>query len=403
MRNFLLFSVLVIAPACSSAPPAPTTPGPVPPADEGRALWVSRFEYSTASDIVTIMERAASANFNVIFFQVRGQGDAFYDSSLEPCAVALCGSLGNGRPSWDPLAVALAAARSRGLQLHAWINAFSGWGSGNATACSNLRASAAGSPNHMLIDHPEWRVVNTSGATQPCPDAPNEYIWVSPGIPEVRTHLARVAADIARRYSVDGIHLDRIRYPGPAWSYDTTSVRRFGSDPAASATAWAQFRRDQVTLAVREVFDSVRAARPSAVLSAAVWGIYQDMWGWGSSHGYGQYFQDPRAWTAAGVLDIAAPMTYFSLGASPCAFADWACLLDDHLVMQTGANARHVYIGLAANRGASQVVQQIALGRQRGVKGFAMFSYSSLTPELHAALVNGPFARGARVPAMAWR
>src|SRR5688572_22828357 len=115
-----LLVLLIALLACGGPPSAP--PAPVSPAEEGRALWVSRFEYATAADIDSIVARAARTNFNVIFFQVRGAGDAFYDSPLEPCAVALCGSLGNGRPSWDPLAVAVAAAHAQGLQLHAWIN-----------------------------------------------------------------------------------------------------------------------------------------------------------------------------------------------------------------------------------------------------------------------------------------
>jgi uncharacterized lipoprotein YddW (UPF0748 family) len=255
----------------------------------------------------------------------------------------------------------------------------------------------------MLIVHPEWRVVDAAGSTQPCPDASTEYVYLSPGIPAVRTHLARVVADIVRRYPVDGIHLDRIRYPGPAWSHDTTSRRVFGKDPSAFSAEWAQFRRDQVALAVRETFDSVRAVRLTAVLSAAVWGIWQDRWGWGSSHGYGQYFQDPRAWVAAGSLDVAVPMTYYSIAATPCGFADWACLLDDHLVMQAGATARHVYIGVAASRGAAQVLQQIELGRERGARGFALYSYSSVTAEMRAALAGGPFARPAVVPSRSWQ
>jgi uncharacterized lipoprotein YddW (UPF0748 family) len=363
---------------------------------------VSRFEYATAADVDTIIARAARANFNVIFFQVRGAGDAFYASQLEPCAVALCGSLGNGQPPWDPLAVAIAAAHARGVEVHAWINALSGWSAGSSASCALLTPSASGSPSHMLITHPEWRVVNSAGSTQPCPDASNEYVYVSPGIPAARTHLARVAADIARRYAVDGIHLDRIRYPGTDWSYDTTSLRLFGRDPATDAAEWAQFRRDQVTLAVRETHDSLRAARPAAVLSAAVWGIWQDRWSWGSSHGYGQYFQDPRAWVANGTLDVAVPMTYYSIAATRCAFADWACLLDDHLVMQTGATARHVYMGIAANRGTAQVMQQIELARARGAKGVSIYSYSSITADLWSALAAGPFARPATVPARPW-
>ncbi len=397
--RFVLLLVLLLA-ACGGPPSGPT---PVSPAEEARALWVSRFEYASPTDIDSIIARAARTNFNVIYFQVRGAGDAFYDSAVEPCAVALCGSLGNGRPSWDPLARAVAAAHARGIELHAWINALSGWSAGSAASCTLLQPSAAGSPDHMLIAHPEWRVVNAAGSAQPCPDAPNEYVYLSPGIPAVRTHLARVAADIVRRYAVDGIHLDRIRYPGQAWSYDTTSLQAFGKDPAAFSADWAQFRREQVALAVRETFDSVRSARSSAALSAAVWGIWQDRWGWNSSHGFGQYFQDPRAWVAAGSLDVAVPMTYYAIATTPCGFADWACLLDDHLVMQSGSPARHVYIGIAASRGTAQVLQQIELGRRRGVKGFALYSYSSVTAEMRAALAGGPFALPATVPPREWQ
>lgn len=397
--RFVLLLVLLLA-ACGGPPSGPT---PVSPAQEARALWVSRFEYASPTDIDSIIARAARTNFNVIFFQVRGAGEAFYDSAIEPCAVALCGSLGNGRPSWDPLARAVAAAHARGIELHAWINALSGWSAGSAASCTLLQPSAAGSPDHMLIAHPEWRVVNAAGSAQPCPDAPNEYVYLSPGIPAVRTHLARVAADIVRRYAVDGIHLDRIRYPGQAWSYDTTSLQAFGKDPAAFSADWAQFRREQVALAVRETFDSVRSARSSAALSAAVWGIWQDRWGWNSSHGFGQYFQDPRAWVAAGSLDVAVPMTYYAIATTPCGFADWACLLDDHLVMQSGSPARHVYIGIAASRGTAQVLQQIELGRRRGVKGFALYSYSSVTAEMRAALAGGPFALPATVPPREWQ
>ncbi len=397
--RFVLLLVLLLA-ACGGPPSGPT---PVSPAEEARALWVSRFEYASPTDIDSIIARAARTNFNAIYFQVRGAGDAFYDSAIEPCAVALCGSLGNGRPSWDPLARAVAAAHARGIELHAWINALSGWSAGSAASCTLLQPSAAGSPDHMLIAHPEWRVVNAAGSAQPCPDAPNEYVYLSPGIPAVRTHLARVAADIVRRYAVDGIHLDRIRYPGQAWSYDTTSLQAFGKDPAAFSADWAQFRREQVALAVRETFDSVRSARSSAALSAAVWGIWQDRWGWNSSHGFGQYFQDPRAWVAAGSLDVAVPMTYYAIATTPCGFADWACLLDDHLVMQSGSPARHVYIGIAASRGTAQVLQQIELGRRRGVKGFALYSYSSVTAEMRAALAGGPFALPATVPPREWQ
>ena len=71
-------------------------------------------------------ERAANANFNAIFFQVRGNADAYYASQLEPWASRPSGTLGQD-PGWDPLAVAIAEGHARGLEVHAWINVFPSW------------------------------------------------------------------------------------------------------------------------------------------------------------------------------------------------------------------------------------------------------------------------------------
>ena len=400
-------SLALVLAACPAGGPAidpgrPEPPPPPPePATEARALWVSRFEFDSPAKIELIMQRAAAANFNIVYFQARGAADAIYRSDLEPCATVLCGRLG-GTPAYDPLEVAVRAAHANGLELHAWLNALSGLGAGSAAMCASLVESAPGNPRHVLLEHPDWAMVDDAGARQACPNA-EEYVWLSPGIPGVRTRLARVAADVARRYAIDGVHLDRIRYPGARWSYDRTSLDTFGRAPATDSSAWAQFRRDLVSLTVRETFDSVRAVRGDVVLSVAAWGIYEDRWGWRSSRGYAQYFQDPRAWASGGYLDVAAPMTYYEIAPRRCAFADWACLLDDHLTAYRAAG-RHLHIGIPANKGAAEVIAQIHLGRRRSVDGFSIYSYSSAAAAgLFDQLPRTVFRRKAGVPPMSWR
>ena len=61
---------------------------------EIRALWVTRWDYRTAADIRRIAERASSANFNALFFQVRGNADAYYTSQIEPWAARLRWNVG---------------------------------------------------------------------------------------------------------------------------------------------------------------------------------------------------------------------------------------------------------------------------------------------------------------------
>jgi uncharacterized lipoprotein YddW (UPF0748 family) len=406
---------VLAAPCVRDAAPTRSLPAQEPRV-EGRALWVNRFEYNSPSDIATIIANAASANFNVIYFQVRGQGDAYYRSDLEPCAIRLCGALGNGYPPYDPLDIAVREAHTRGIQLHAWLNALTGWASpkvNNAAFCSLLVESKAGSPRHMLLAHPEWVMTTRDGTPMDCYTSQEpEYAYVSPGIAGVRNHLARVAADVVRRYGVDGIHLDRIRYPGPAWSYDDPSLSvfraRHGRHPASRSDAdWARFRREQINATVRAVFDSITAVRRGVLLSAAVWPIYdRRAFGWPSSSGVSDFYQDTRAWTAGGYLDVAAPMAYFRINDEYCSYTssgdstnpDWACLVDDW-GRALRASGRQLYMGVSAELGAEEAVRQMQLGREKGVDGFAVYSYGTAERAgLFTALAASVFTSAAAVP-----
>jgi uncharacterized lipoprotein YddW (UPF0748 family) len=388
------------------------------PLVEGRAVWVNRFEYNSPTDIVAIVAKVASANFNVIYFQVRGQADAYYRSDLEPCAVRLCGKLGNGSPPYDPLEIAIREAHARGIELHAWLNALPGWGSPTsrtAAFCSLLVESRPGSPRHVLLAHPEWVMTLRDGTPMDCFTSQEpEYAYLSPGIPAVRSHIARVAADVVRRYPVDGVHLDRIRYPGPAWSHDEPSVAAFrartGRWPASgSDPEWDRFRREQINATVKAVFDSITAVRRNVALSAAVWPIHdRTTFGWPSSSAVSQFYQDARAWAAGGYIDVVAPMTYHRINERYCSYVlpgrrtnpDWACLLDDH---QSGlrATGAQLYMGLWADYGPAELVRQIQLGREKRVHGFALYSYGPANATgLFEALRETVFAEKAQVPVL---
>jgi uncharacterized lipoprotein YddW (UPF0748 family) len=374
---------------------------------------VNRWEYSSPAGVVKIMENAKRGHFNLVYFQVRGAADAYYRSDLEPCAARLCGRLGAGPAPWDPLEVAVREAHARGLQLHAWLNAFAGWESRTASGCRVLQPSPAGQPQHILVRHPEWTMYRRDRKPQACPNG-EEYVYLSPGHAGVRTQLARVAADIVRRYRVDGIHLDRIRYPDAGFGWDPVSLEAFGRDPAADPEGWADFRRGLVNRAVEETRDSIDAVRPSVVLSAAVWPIYdRRRFGWPSSSGVGQFFQDTWEWARGGYLDVAVPMTYFYVAQEPCSYEprrrglepnpDWDCMVKDH-VAGMRPTGRHVYAGVLTSLPRAEIARQVARGRANGVDGFSFYSYGDLESEdLWSFLAEGPFKQRAEIPAMAWK
>lgn len=267
---------------------------------EMRGLWITRFAYADQATLEGILERAAEAHFNAVFVQVRGTGDAFYASTLEPWARSLTGALG-GDPGWDPLAVAVEKGHALGLEVHAYVNALSAW----PTNLGEV-SEAEGDVQHPLFDHPEWTAVTTSGENED-----GEYVWFAP-TPEVAAHTAAVVADILARYDVDGIHLDRIRMPGPGYSHDEVSEQLFAdAQQSEPALTYATFMQRQVTAVVEAVFDAVIATRPEATLSAAVWGIYERLPGCSTSQGLADYHQDSLGWVEQGIMDVLVPMIYW--------------------------------------------------------------------------------------------
>ncbi|MCL5269474.1 MAG: family 10 glycosylhydrolase, partial [bacterium] len=212
-----------------------------------RCLWVTRWDYASPEDVARICYNAASARFTDILFQVRGAGTVFYPSAVEPWAGELSGRSGAAGvgwdPGWDPLATALREGHRWGLRVHAYLNVLPGWSGGDAPARSSGQLYAA---------HRDWFMVDSRGRTMRPGDW---YTFLDPALPEVRAHLARLFGDLARRYPVDGVHLDYIRYPHEkgSFSYQPRVLdafrRLFGGKPDRLPNEWMEFRRSQVTAA----------------------------------------------------------------------------------------------------------------------------------------------------------
>src|SRR5579872_6535259 len=86
--------------------------------DEVRGLWVLRTSLTSPGSIENVVRTAQANGFNTLLVQVRGRGEAYYQSAIEPRAMEL-----DGQPaSFDPLALTLQLAHRAGLRVHAWIN-----------------------------------------------------------------------------------------------------------------------------------------------------------------------------------------------------------------------------------------------------------------------------------------
>jgi uncharacterized lipoprotein YddW (UPF0748 family) len=358
---------------------------------EVRALWVLRTSLESPEAIRRMVSSASANGFNTLFVQVRGRGDAYFNDGIELRALALA----RQPAGFDPLAETLKEAHARGLRVHAWVNI-------------NLVSSATALPpgrDHVIYEHPEWLMVPRELAPELAaidPRSPEylgrlarwtrantarvEGLYVSPLHPDANLQTAAVVADLASRYAIDGVHFDYIRYPGADFDYSRAALDRFKADvrrglsapertrvdqleaadpfayPDAFATEWRLFRQSQLTALVTRLRTSVRAARPAAIVSAAV---APDV-----DLALRDTLQDWRTWLDNGFLDALCPMAYTT---EPAVFARQIT----NVLMLAGG--KPVWAGIGAYRLSPQAtIDNIAAARRLGTSGVVLFSYDSL-------------------------
>lgn len=332
-----------------------------------RALFVNRFEYSSSTaSINNIMQNAADLGVTDVMFQVRGRGDAYYNSAFEPKA----GSVPGG---FDPLQTAIDAAHSRGIKLHAWMNTLPLWQ-------ANVGSPP---PGHMFYNtDPSFRLMDINGNLEPMEGWSN-YSGVNPVLPEVHTHLSNVVNDIASNYNVDGIHLDYIRHvAGNNFSrlpHDPISHQMFtaatgldGSNSANTA-AYRNFVEGRITDLVATLGNTVDAVETASgrtvEYSASVW---RD-----PDVGEQNYLQDYRTWLEDDLLDVVMPMIYLNNSTDH--------LFNPNLLnsLNVPSNSRVVpiigtYLHTATGGGTALTVSQLQRAYQFGADGAALFGYGAM-------------------------
>jgi uncharacterized lipoprotein YddW (UPF0748 family) len=367
---------------------------------EGRAIWVTRFEYKKPEEVRKIIQNCRKFNFNQILFQVRGNGTVFYKSEIEPWAYELTsdspGTTGKD-PGWDPLKVAIEEAHKEPnpVELHAYMNVFPGWRS------QKYPPAAA---KQLWTEHPDWFMVDAEGKKMiprdhdVDPSVGTWYSFVSPGIPAVQDYVTKVFIEVAKNYKVDGIHYDYVRYPHEIgdFSYDPISVQRFmntyGKKPQELPDQWAFWRSAQVTEVVRQIYRQAEKISPKVVFSAAVMRDYQ--------RAKTTVMQRSQAWLEEGILDIAMPMIYTG---DPAVVEKYANDFAEH------SYGRLAYAGLSTGRSgdAEGLLKQVEAAKNAGADGFALFSYSGLFKdhqpnEKMKALAEGPLKNPAKPPKVDW-
>lgn len=187
---------------------------------EGRALWVVRFRLVSPESIDRVVREAKEGHLNALFAQVYGRADAYWNSAFVPRAEVLQQS----PEDFDPLGYLLERAQAMGLQVHAWLNVYYVW---------PYPPPLPSSPYHVVNLHPDWLILDEEGRSlldySPSErrQDPIEGLFLDPANPEVRNYFLEVLEELLRRYPVDGIHLDFVRYPGPKWGFNPQAIEAF--------------------------------------------------------------------------------------------------------------------------------------------------------------------------------
>jgi uncharacterized lipoprotein YddW (UPF0748 family) len=373
------------------------------PLPEVRAMWVQRSTLTSPATILAAVRTAKDADFNALIVQVRGRGDAYYNSRYEPRPAAL-----STQPAaFDPLELVLTAGHHAGLKVHAWANV-------------NLISDAAppAARGHLVYSHPEWLMVprplalDLIGMNPHNPDYVkrlSEYtkarsdrvegLFLSPVHDGAVDHVTKVIGDIAARYPVDGIHLDYIRFPNDEFDYSEATLDEFRSEINARLSGaerreysargrgrplfytemfpqrWQEFRRARLTTLLTKIRTTVKSRRPRALLSAAV---FPD-----ATEATARRFQEWGRWLEEGLIDAICPMAYT---------ADTAVFRAQIANVEQLAGGRAVWAGIGAYQlSPAATVENIRTARQLGAEGIILFSYDNLNSSYVEIVANAAF------------
>ncbi len=203
--------------------------------------------------------------------------------------------------------------------------------------------------------------------------------WLCPSHPENRRLERESMLEVAKKYAIDGLHFDYIRYPDERSCFCDGCRRRFEAESGHAVKNWPadcfhgprqeeynDWRCRQITTLVADVHRELKRIRPEAKLSAAVFGDYPEC--------RGSVAQDWPLWIRQGFLDFVCPMDYTKDD------EQFARLVRKQMKLVAGRVPVYAGIGIAGEYlSPDRVVGQIHIARSLGTGGFCIFALDAST------------------------
>ncbi|MCL5267433.1 MAG: family 10 glycosylhydrolase, partial [Bacteroidetes bacterium] len=332
------------------------------PDPESRGVWVTG-DYLTGgtSAIENLVGSVSNAHLNEIYIDVWYQGSTIYPSSVDSSAG---GPLQN--PAFagtDPLRTLIDIAHKHGIEVFAWFEF--GFAVGQSNDSANIPP--------IFKAHPDWAMLQQDTSKDFENDPYGYFFWLDPAVPSVEDFMVDLYKECAARYpDIDGIEMDRMRYPGYQYGYSAEARQRykaqFGVDPLTLSDTnlnWANWRREQVTNVVRGIYQAVKSVNSNCVLSNAAYmpwtndGLLIDM------------LEQWEVWADSGYVDEIEPELYFTLPDFNSTLPSLNNLVPTNFYLNPG-------ISITAIGGIENTISAIKSARQRGLQGETLWYYGYL-------------------------
>jgi uncharacterized lipoprotein YddW (UPF0748 family) len=164
---------------------------------KGRGVWAGpRDAGTTEESVIQFAEQLHKAHINTVIMELKAGGGLCWPSTEFPEAVV------PRYKEFDMPALLIRECHKRGIEVHAWFFDF-----------------AEGADSWVTRQHPEWLALNPEGkptTSEILRGRPYRLAWMCPARRPGYTdqYLIPVIKDFVRRYDVDAIHHDYVRYPG---------------------------------------------------------------------------------------------------------------------------------------------------------------------------------------------
>ncbi len=326
------------------------------------ASWVVRFDIDSKEKVAAICSQARENHFDRLLVQVRGRADAYYQSDLVPKAE-------NVEDDFDPLAEVL--DRCKNVEVDAWLNVFYLW-TGDVPPVDDHHPVLKRS--WLLKDMTGRRVDSYSALEQS--QRWIEGIYADPASEDYRLYFTAVVVELARKYPVQGIHLDFVRYPGSFFGAGGSLADDFEKEYGLSVSdlpeklkrqdfaawlngslatdqkrlftarlIWDYQRAAEVTKLVAMVREALLEIRPGIRLSASV---FPD-----PLEAFLDKGQDWPLWLSSGIVDEIFVMNYFGDKTRVGALYDQ--------VVQVVGTTEKIWLGLGSYiKSAAEIAEEMA-------------------------------------------